>query len=274
MYERITYLLDRILPVAEEWKVQLGNHIADPPLPTAYQGIWRWNSPDIQEGVKRFAQLYDSPYHGFNLCIGSCAEGMVDLNKEIHELIRFVGNRNQIFNIHLRNIKGGFNDFAEVHHDEGDINLFEVVKTLKDVDYKYMIMPDHVPLHPDDSGKKQAFAFSFGYINALIQSVNDTSACVTHTNEETSPNSFLLGNNYPNPFNLTTKIVYHIPKTTKVKLEVFNMFGEKVRTLVNETKNAGDHEINFDAAGLSSGSYIYRLTTPLHVFSKTMMLIK
>ena len=60
MYERITYLLDRILPVAEEFKVKLGNHIADPPTPVGYRGITRWNSPQVFEGIKRFAQLYDS----------------------------------------------------------------------------------------------------------------------------------------------------------------------------------------------------------------------
>ena len=63
IYERITYLLDRILPVAEEYNVRLGNHIADPPTPVGYGGITRWNSPEVFEGIKRFAQLYDSEYH-------------------------------------------------------------------------------------------------------------------------------------------------------------------------------------------------------------------
>ena len=61
MFKRITYILDRLVPVAEEYKVKLANHIADPPVPAAYRGIMRWNSPDVFTGMKRFAALYKSP---------------------------------------------------------------------------------------------------------------------------------------------------------------------------------------------------------------------
>jgi len=171
MFERITYLLDRLLPVAEEWKVQLGNHIADPPTPVGFRGITRWNSPKIFEGVKKFCQLYDSPYHGLNLCIGSTAEGMVDPNTEIHPLLTWVGERKQLFNIHFRNIKGGWNDFQEVYPDNGDMNFYEVVQTLRDCGYPYMLMPDHVPAHPDPLSGTQGFAFSYGYIIGLLQAL-------------------------------------------------------------------------------------------------------
>jgi mannonate dehydratase len=169
IYERITYLLDRLLPVAEHFNVQLANHIADPPLPVGYRGITRWNSPDILEGVKRFSSLYDSPSHGFNLCLGSSAEGMKDPNTEIHKLIRYVGRKKQIFNIHLRNIKGGWGYFQEVYPDEGDMDFLEVIKTLREVGYTHMVMPDHLPHHDDDPDARQGFAFAYGYIKALIQ---------------------------------------------------------------------------------------------------------
>ena len=135
MYERITYLLDRIVPVAEEYKVQLANHIADPPAPVGYRGITRWNSPDVFEGIKRFAQLYDSPYHGFNLCLGSTAEGLKDPKTEILPIVKWVGERKQIFNIHLRNIKGGWNNFQEVYPDNGDMDFVAIIRALRDVDY-------------------------------------------------------------------------------------------------------------------------------------------
>ena len=172
MFERITYLLDRILPVAEEWKVQLGNHIADPPTHVGYRGITRWNSPDVFEGIKRFAQLYDSPYHGFNLCIGSVGEGLKDPKTEIIPIIQWVGERKQIFNVHLRNIKGGWDNFQEVYPDNGDMDFYEVVKAFRDVEYPYMLMPDHVPQHPAEGAGNQAFAFAYGYIKALIQAAN------------------------------------------------------------------------------------------------------
>ncbi len=99
MFERITYLLDRILPVAKEYKVKLANHIADPPTPIGYRGIARWNSPDVFKGIQRFAKLYDSEYHGFNFCIGSIAEGLNDPKTEIMPIIKWVGERNQIFKV-------------------------------------------------------------------------------------------------------------------------------------------------------------------------------
>jgi mannonate dehydratase len=171
-FERITYLLDRILPVASEYKVQLGNHIADPPTHAGYRGVTRWNSPDVAAGIKRFAELYDSPYHGFNLCLGSTAEGLKDPNAEIHPIIKYLGGRKQIFNIHLRNIKGGWDHFMEVYPDNGDMDFHQVVRTLRDVGYPYMLCPDHVPEHADPAARDQAFAFAYGYIKAMVQAVN------------------------------------------------------------------------------------------------------
>ncbi len=176
MFERITYVLDRILPVAEEYKVKLGNHIADPPTPVGHRGITRWNSPDVFEGIKRFAKLYDNPYHGFNFCIGSIAEGLKDPKNEIIPIIEWVGARKQIFNIHLRNIKGGWNDFMEVYPDNGDMDFLQVIRALRDVGFDGMVMPDHVPSHDDDPRRDQAFSFAYGYIIALIQAVTAESA--------------------------------------------------------------------------------------------------
>ena len=175
IYERITYLLDRILPVAEEFKVKLGNHIADPPTPVGYRGITRWNSPDVFEGIKRFASLYDSKYHGLNLCLGSTAEGLQDPKNEIIPIINWLGDRKQIFNIHLRNIVGGWNNFMEVYPDNGDMDFLEIIRALKDVEYDGMVMPDHIPYHEDPASSLQGHAFAFGYNKALLQVVANES---------------------------------------------------------------------------------------------------
>ncbi len=172
MYERITYLLDRLLPVAEEWKIQLGCHTADPPTHAGFQGITHWNSPDVFEGLKRYAGLYNSPYHGFLLCIGSVAEGLKDPKTEIHPIIKYFGERKKIFHVDFRNIKGGWDKFVEVYPDNGDMDLYEVAKTFRDVGYPYMLCPDHVPYHPDKGSAQQGLAFAFGYIKALIQAAN------------------------------------------------------------------------------------------------------
>jgi mannonate dehydratase len=172
IYERITYFLDRVLPVAEEYHVRLGNHIADPPMPASYRGIMRWNSPAVFAGIKKYAQLYDSPSHGFNLCLGTTSEGLKDPATELIPIVQWVGQRKQIFNIHLRNIKGGFNNFMEVFPDNGDVDFLKVVKALRDVDYPYMVMPDHVPFHPAPGSSQQSFAFAYGYIKALIHAAS------------------------------------------------------------------------------------------------------
>jgi mannonate dehydratase len=168
IYERITYLLDRLLPVAEEYHIKLANHIADPPVPEGYRGITRWNSPDVFEGIKRFGQLYNSPSHGFNLCIGSVASGLKDPKTEILPIIKWVGERKQIFNVHLRNIKGGWNHFQEVYPDNGDLDLAQIIRALWELDYDGMVMPDHVPYHEDPASELQGRAFAFGYIRGLI----------------------------------------------------------------------------------------------------------
>lgn len=124
-------------------------------------------------GIKRFAQLYDSPWHGFNFCIGSIAEGLKNPKTEIMPIIKWTGERNQIFNVHLRNIKGGWNNFQEVYPDNGDMNFLHVVRALRDVGFSGMVMPDHVPHHAEEEGTLQAFSFSYGYIKALIQAVSD-----------------------------------------------------------------------------------------------------
>ena len=176
MFERITYLLDRTLPVAKEYNVKLANHIADPPTPAGYRGITRWNSPDVFAGIKRFAQLYDSKYHGFNFCIGSIAEGLKDPKNDIIPIIRWAGERNQIFNVHLRNIKGGWNNFQEVYPDNGDMNFLQVVRELREVGFDGMVMPDHVQHHHDPLANWQSFAFCYGYIKGLIQAVTEEAA--------------------------------------------------------------------------------------------------
>ena len=60
----------------------------------------------------------------------------------------------------------------EVYPDNGDMDFYEVVKAFRDVEYPYMLMPDHAPQHPAEGAGDQAFAFAYGYIKALIQAVN------------------------------------------------------------------------------------------------------
>ena len=83
-----------------------------------------------------------------------------------------------------------------------------------------------------------------------------------------------LTQNYPNPFNPFTTIQFSIPESGEVKLLVYNILGEQVAELVNESKEAGVHTINFNATELNSGLYIYKLTAGSFSAFKKMMLLK
>ncbi|MDX1640793.1 MAG: T9SS type A sorting domain-containing protein [Balneolaceae bacterium] len=88
------------------------------------------------------------------------------------------------------------------------------------------------------------------------------------------PEEFTLSQNYPNPFNPTTVIRYQLPVSSEVRLEVYDMLGRNVATLVNEQVAAGRHTVNFDAGNLSSGIYLYRLVAGSTVMTKKLTVVK
>ncbi len=88
------------------------------------------------------------------------------------------------------------------------------------------------------------------------------------------PDDYSLDQNYPNPFNPSTSIKYELPDDQFVKLEVFNMLGERVAILVNGNVSAGAHTVTFQADNLSTGMYVYRLKAGNHVEDRAMMYMK
>lgn len=122
-------------------------------------------------GLKRFIEIHSSPYHGLNFCQGTVSEMLPDPNAQIHDVIRYFGTRKKIFNVHFRNIHGGFLHFQETFPDAGDVDMLAALRTYREVGYDGMLMPDHVPVIEGDMGGRQAFAFAFGYIRGLLQAV-------------------------------------------------------------------------------------------------------
>ena len=88
------------------------------------------------------------------------------------------------------------------------------------------------------------------------------------------PTVFKLYDNYPNPFNPSTTIKYDIPKTTLVKITIFDLLGRQVEALVNERKEPGSYEIRWDGSNHASGAYFYKLETSAYTDIKKMILIK
>jgi len=95
-----------------------------------------------------------------------------------------------------------------------------------------------------------------------------------HHEKENVPVEFKLAANYPNPFNPATMINYQLPENRQVRLDVFDILGRHVSTLVNETVEAGYHQVSFDASGLSSGVYLYRIQAGEFVQTRKMLMVK
>ena len=120
------------------------------------------------------------------------------------------------------------------------------------------------------------YGFAIGGIGAIL---NTTTGGVTSVKEETKfiiPNNFILYQNYPNPFNPSTVISYQLSVASDVKLNIYDILGRKITTLIDKTIPAGKHEIKFDASkyNLSSGVYFYQIKVGTFITTQKMVLLK
>jgi mannonate dehydratase len=168
-WERITYFLDRVVPVANEYKVRLACHPQDPGMPPqGYRGVDRVLG--TVEGLKQFLRIRESPYHGLNFCQGTVSEDLTDPGAQIFDVIRYFGSRNKIFNVHFRNIRGHRDDFMEVFPDEGSVDFVKALKVYREVGYGGLLIPDHAPrVQGGQDVQDMNFAFAFGHLRGLIQ---------------------------------------------------------------------------------------------------------
>jgi hypothetical protein len=115
----------------------------------------------------------------------------------------------------------------------------------------------------------------FTNVISSVTNCNFTGSPLTGIEDKaTLPTSFALNQNYPNPFNPSTTISFDVPVTSKVILNVYDILGNHVATLVNETKEAGRYNVTFDASKYTSGVYIYRIQAGSFVQTKKMILMK
>jgi hypothetical protein len=111
-------------------------------------------------------------------------------------------------------------------------------------------------------------------IETGLRFVDDVSSSPAEQNVTAIPRAFALNQNYPNPFNPTTSIQYALPNAVDVRLEVFNLLGQKVASLVNARQPAGNYTVQFNAGNLASGVYFYKLQAGSNLATKKMMLVK
>lgn len=118
------------------------------------------------------------------------------------------------------------------------------------------------PSDPEDAGLPDIGAYYFGQSG------------VKDTEESGTPSRIHLSQNYPNPFNPVTSIGFELPAGSNVRLAIYDLRGRLVATLVDGMREAGEHNVKWDASGCASGVYLYRLRTDDHVESARMLLIK
>jgi mannonate dehydratase len=166
MWENFTYFLKRVIPAAEEAGVKMALHPDDPPVPSIC-GIARIFRN--VEAYKRMIEIAPSDYNGLLFCQGTFAE----MGEDIPEAIRYFGSRKKIFFVHFRNVKGTVPKFEETFIDDGDIDMFEAMKTYKEIGFDGPISLDHTPhLDNDTEWEHRGRAYAIGYMKALIDVVN------------------------------------------------------------------------------------------------------
>ncbi len=170
MWANYDWYLSQMLPVCEEYHVRMALHPDDPPVPSL-GGIARLFCGF--EGFKRAMEVHSSPMHGLDFCHGCWSE--MRAGAGVMEAIEYFGSRGRIFYVHLRDVLGGAEDFTECFLGEGNMNIFKVMRKLKQVGFNGLLIDDHVPHMVNDTPwGHRGRAFATGYITAMLDAVNTT----------------------------------------------------------------------------------------------------
>ncbi|NGM68882.1 TIM barrel protein [Natronolimnobius sp. AArcel1] len=168
LWNNLEYFLNEVMPVAEEYGVNLALHPDDPPR-SPVRGV-----PRIVKSVedyRRILDLHDSPRHGVTFCQGNFAA----MGADIPETIREFGDR--IHFIHFRDVEGDADSFVETWHDDGPTDMRAAMDAYQDAGFDGPIRPDHVPRMVGEDDREDAMSgytdmgrlFSIGYIKGLLE---------------------------------------------------------------------------------------------------------
>lgn len=172
LWDNYTSFIQEVAPVAEEAGVKIGFHPDDPPGPEL-GGIPRciFSSYD---GYARALEIADSPNVGICFCVGCWLEGGPGMGKDVLESIRSFGSQNKIFKVHFRNVHAPLPHFIETFVDDGYMDMYKVMKALREINFDGVVIPDHIPTMVNDP--RLGTAFTIGYMKALIDRVNAEAA--------------------------------------------------------------------------------------------------
>ena len=166
MWSRFLYFAKPIVETAEKAGVRLSMHPNDPPVANM-RGVARiFHHTD---GLRRFLREIPSPASGITFCQGTITEMGVNVLEEI----RYFGSRGKINLVHFRAVRGTVPRYTEVFVDEGDVDMFEAMKTYQEVGYSGPFVSDHTPgVEGDTPWGHRGRGFTHGYMRALVQAVN------------------------------------------------------------------------------------------------------
>lgn len=164
LWERYTYFLKAVVPVAEEAGVRLAVHPNDPP-PPRFRGCDQILG-NI-EGLKRLVDIAPSPHNGITFDTGVTRE----MGHNPVDVIPYFGKRKQINHVHFRNVKVRVPrlKYTEVFIDEGENDMFAALQALHSVGYDALLHPDHVPEMPGDENRRAAWGYAVGHIKAMLR---------------------------------------------------------------------------------------------------------
>jgi len=167
LWENYTYFIRRIVPVAEELGLRIGIHPDDPPVPEL-GGVPRCIFGNF-DGYVRALEIASSPNIGVCLCAGTWMEGGDLMGKDVFEAARAFAGMGKLWKVHFRNVSGPIPRFVEAFVDNGYTDMLKLMRTLHEVDFRGVLIADHVPTM--SAGTKAGWAYSIGYIKALLAAV-------------------------------------------------------------------------------------------------------
>jgi len=172
IWESYTYFVKAVLPVAEKANVKLALHPDDPPV-AKMNGVAKIITH--YDGYKRAEQIAGGSKHwGLTFCVGTWSEGGDKMGKNVFEMIRDFGARGKICDVHFRNVSAPLPHFVETFPDDGYLDLYQVMKTLREVGFNGAMEPDHVPQLAGDKGMHPAgTAYCIAVMRAWLRRANE-----------------------------------------------------------------------------------------------------
>lgn len=169
LWTTLEHFLQRVVPVAERWGVQLAMHPDDPPL-SPIRNVGRIMRS--VENYRRLLELVPSPMNGITLCQGNFAL----MTRDLPAVIREFGLQKKIFFVHLRDVAGTVEKFVETWHDEGPTDLLDCLREYDSVGFDGVLRPDHVPTVEGEDNSHPGYSlygrlYAIGYIRGLLESV-------------------------------------------------------------------------------------------------------